>query len=165
MVQVNVHAVAVDSDGKPVLILKPVNEPPGQGVLLPIWIGPAEATAILVASEASPLPPRPLAYDLMARLLDASHATVEQVEVSRLEDGTFYASITLSTPDGTQLIDARPSDSFALAVRVGAPMFVADEVLAVAGMPDGEPSDRDEETEVAAFQEFLDKVDPEDFRG
>ena len=102
MVQVNVHAVAVDSDGKPVLILKPVNEPPGQGVLLPIWIGPAEATAILVASEASPLPPRPLAYDLMARLLDASHATVEQVEVSRLEDGTFYASITLSTPDTVQ---------------------------------------------------------------
>ena len=165
MVQVNVHTMAVDSRGQPVLVLKPIGAAPGEGLLLPIWIGLPEATAILVAFEATSAPPRPMSYDLMARLLDASRSRVEQVEVSKIEEGTFYATITLATPEGTHLIDARPSDSIALAVRVGAPIFVADEVLATAGMDDEEQSDRDEESEVAAFQEFLDRVDPDDFRG
>lgn len=165
MVQVNVQTMAVDSRGQPVLILKPVSDPPGSGLMLPIWIGVPEATAILVAFEATEAPPRPLAYDLMARLLDASRARVERVEITRIEEGTFYATITLQTPDGAHLIDARPSDSVALAVRVGAPIHVADEVLESAGMPDEESPESDQESEVAAFQEFIDRVDPEDFRG
>lgn len=164
MVQVGVHTMAIDSRGQHVLVLKPLGEAPGQGRLLPIWIGLPEATAILVAFEATEAPRRPLSYDLMARLLDSCRATVERVEITRIEEGTFYATITLVTPGGTHLIDARPSDSVALAVRVGAPIFVADEVLATAGMAD-EEGDGDQESEVAAFQEFLDQVDPEDFRG
>lgn len=165
MVQVSVHTMAIDTRGQHVLVLKPVDEAPGQGKLLPIWIGVPEATAILVAFEATDAPRRPMSYDLMARLLEASRATIERVEITRIEEGTFYATITLATPDGEHLIDARPSDSVALAVRVGSPIFVADEVLAHAGMVDEEPAESDQESEVAAFQEFLNAVDPEDFRG
>jgi len=165
MVQVLVHTIAVDSNGQPVVILKPVGEEPGQGVLLPIWVGPLEATAILVALDVADAPSRPMPYDLMATLADAAGARVDRVEVTRLEEGTFYAEVTLTTAAGVRVLDARPSDSIALAVRVGAPMFVADDVLATAGLPASALGEGPDESELAAFQEFLDQVDPEDFRG
>lgn len=165
MVQMTVHTLVVDSAGQPVLVLRPLTDSPGAGPLLPIWIGPAEAAAILVAVEASPAPARPMSYDLMVRLLEASRASVERVEVSRIEQGTFFATLTLATPDGTRLIDARPSDSIALALRVGAPIFVADEVLEVAGVRPEQVSEGDKEAEMEAFHEFLEGVDPDDFRG
>lgn len=165
MAQMTVHTLVVDSAGQPVLVLRPMAEGSGPTVLLPIWIGPAEAAAILVALEASPVPARPMSYDLMARLLEASRASVVRVEVSRIEQGTFFAVLTLDTPDGLREIDARPSDSIALAVRVGAPIFVADDVLEVAGVRPEEVGDGDQESEMAAFHEFLEGVDPDDFRG
>lgn len=164
MIEVRIANLAVDSRAQPVVILKPLTEEPGQGLLLPIWIGVQEATAIVLAIEGSAAP-RPLVYDLMARLLVALDASVEQVAVTRLVEGTFHAEINLRTRDGLQLIDARPSDSIALAVRVGAPIFVTDEVLQAAGVPDEAETSGDEESQVAAFNEFLEKVNPEDFRG
>lgn len=164
MIGVRIASLAVDSRGQPVVILKPIDEPAGQGKLLPIWIGVPEATAIVLATEGT-APPRPLVYDLMTRLLGALDATVEQVEVTRLEEGTFYAEIRLRTAHGLQVIDARPSDSIALAIRVGAPIYVAASVLEEAGMPDESTAEADEESQVEAFNEFLDTVDPEDFRG
>lgn len=158
--------MAVDSRGQPVILLKPVDEPSGSGRVLPIWIGVPEAQAILVAIEATEAPPRPMAYDLMATLLQRIGARVRRVEVSRIEEGTYYATIELQTATGTESIDARPSDSIAVAVRVGAPIHVADEVLAEAGVPDEDsPADGEQDSEVAAFSEFLEQVDPEDFRG
>lgn len=165
MVQMTVHTLVVDSAGQPVLVLRPMAEGPGPAVLLPIWIGPAEAAAILVAVEASPVPARPMSYDLMARLLEASRAAVVRVEISRIEQGTFYATLTLDTPDGIREIDARPSDSIALAVRVRAPIFVADEVLDAAGVRPEDAEEGDRESEMEKFHEFLEGVDPDDFRG
>ena len=163
---VRVTTLALDSRAQPVVILKPVGEPVGEGRLLPIWIGVQEATAIVIALEATEAPPRPMSYDLMARLLESCGARVESVEVSRIEEGTFYATITLATPAGRVEVDARPSDSIALAVRVGAPLFVAQDVMDAAGIPDESASEpADDEAQVAAFTDFLDRVDPEDFRG
>lgn len=160
MVQVNVAMVAVDADGSPVLLLKPV-EASQQGVMLPIWIGPMETAAILIASGLSDEPPRPLTYDLMVRLLEALHGEVERVEVTQLLEGTFHAEITLRTAESQRVIDARPSDSIALALRVEAPIFVADEVMAEAAIPD---VTLDAGQTMAEFSDFLEQVDPDDFR-
>lgn len=164
MIQVDLTSMAIDARGLPVVLLKPSVPREDLKVFLPIWIGGQEATAIMVALEGAVLA-RPMSYDLMSRLLEAMDATVDRVAVTRLEAGTFYAEITLGTADGPKVIDARPSDSIALALRVGAPIFVAEEVLREAGIHEGELSEAEEEAQVEQFSEFLDTVDPDDFRG
>lgn len=161
MVQVRVAGVALDASGQHVLLLKPVDQIPGDGLVLPIWIGQLEATSILVAVENADVP-RPLAHDLMGLMLTALDASATRVEVTRIEDGTFYAEITISTALGDRIVDARPSDAIALASRVGAPMWVADEVLAEAGVPDV-LTETDASQRLDEFKRFLDEVEPEDF--
>ena len=71
-------------------------------------------------------PPRPLSYDLMRRLLEAGGLRVQQAAVTRLEGDTYFATVTLQTPDGQSVgLDARPSDAVNLALRSGAPLYVA----------------------------------------
>ncbi|MFC0681751.1 bifunctional nuclease family protein [Lysobacter korlensis] len=165
MVQVRVVGLAVDSRSQPVILLKPILEEPGTGTMLPIWIGAQEATSIFIAVEGAEAP-RPLAHDLMKTLLETVGAEVERVEVTKIEGGTFYAEITLVTRDGRRVLDARPSDSIALAARVDAPIWVADEVLEEAGIVDEtEGPHEDEEAKLAEFKRFLEEVDPEDFQG
>ena len=161
MVQVRVAGVALDASGQHVLLLKPVDQIPGDGLVLPIWIGQLEATSILVAVENADVP-RPLAHDLMGLMLTALDASATRVEVTRIEDGTFFAEITLSTALGDRIVDARPSDAIALASRVGAPMWVADEVLVEAGVPDV-LTETDASQRLDEFKRFLDEVEPEDF--
>jgi bifunctional DNase/RNase len=161
MVQVRVAGVALDASGQHVLLLKPVDQIPGDGLVLPIWIGQLEATSILVAVENADVP-RPLAHDLMGLILTALDASATRVEVTRIEDGTFFAEITLSTALGDRIVDARPSDAIALASRVGAPMWVADEVLTEAGVPDV-LTETDASQRLDEFKRFLDEVEPEDF--
>jgi len=163
MVQVRVAGVALDASGQHVLLLKPVDQIPGDGFVLPIWIGQLEATSILVAVENAEVP-RPLAHDLMGLILTALDAVAVKVEVTRIEDGTFYAEITLSTALGERIVDARPSDAVALASRVGAPIWVADAVLAEAGVPDV-LTETDAAERLDEFKRFLDEVEPEDFEG
>jgi bifunctional DNase/RNase len=161
MVQVRVAGVALDASGQHVLLLKPVDQIPGDGLVLPIWIGQLEATSILVAVENADVP-RPLAHDLMGLILTALDASATRVEVTRIEDGTFYAEITLSTALGDRVVDARPSDAVALASRVGAAIWVADEVLTEAGVPDV-LTETDAAESLDEFKRFLDDVEPEDF--
>ena len=163
MVQVRVAGVSLDASGQHVLLLKPVDQIPGDGFVLPIWIGQLEATSILVAVENAEVP-RPLAHDLMGLILTALDAVAVKVEVTRIEDGTFYAEITLSTALGERIVDARPSDAVALASRVGAPIWVADAVLAEAGVPDV-LTETDAAERLDEFKRFLDEVEPEDFEG
>jgi bifunctional DNase/RNase len=165
MVQVRVVGLAVDSRSQPVILLKPILEEPGTGTMLPIWIGAQEATSIFIAVEGAEAP-RPLAHDLMKTLLDTVGAEVEMVEVTKIEGGTFYAEITLRTREGRRILDARPSDSIALAARVDAPIWVADDVLEEAGIVDEtEGPHEDEDAKLAEFKRFLEEVDPEDFQG
>lgn len=161
MLQVRVAGVALDASGQHVLLLKPIEELPGEGRVLPIWIGQMEATAILIAVEGAEVP-RPLAHDLMRRLLEATGAEVARVAVARIDDGTFYAEVTLSVDGGEQIIDARPSDAIALASRTAAPIWVADEVMADAGVPDFLPEE-DVSERLDEFKRFLDDIEPEDF--
>ncbi|MET0480427.1 MAG: bifunctional nuclease family protein [Mycetocola sp.] len=165
MVQVRIVGVALDSRGQPLILLKPLSET-GSERMLPIWIGAQEATSILIAVEGAEAP-RPLSHDLMKTLLETVGATVERVDVTKIEDGTFYAEITLHTKDGSLAIDSRPSDAIALAARMDAPIWVNDEVLEEAGIVDeGEKTDPVEQEErVDEFRKFLDEVDPDDFQG
>jgi RNA polymerase sigma factor (sigma-70 family) len=105
---------------------------PAGGRYLPIWIGPAEADAISFALAGQQLP-RPMTHDLCLALLAPLGATVRRVTVSRLADNTFFSDVEVTMGEATHSVDARPSDALALAVRAGAPILVASDVLALAG--------------------------------
>lgn len=128
---------------------------------LPIWIGTPEATAIALALEGIETA-RPLTHDLMKTLLDALGADIERVDVTALEDGTFFAELVIES-DGEELtVSCRPSDAVALATRSGSPVFATPELLEEAGV---EIHDDSEEEEIERFREFLDHVTAEDFEG
>lgn len=166
MVPVRVLGLAVDARMQPVVLLTPLDVGDGPRTLVPIWVGSQEAASISVAVSGDE-PARPLSHDLMQRLLAAVHASVDRVDVTRIEDGTFFAELSLSTTDGRVRIDCRPSDGIALAARTGAPLFVAESVIETAGVleDDTEDDEADPEEKVAEFRRFLDDVDPEDFQG
>src|SRR5439155_4348468 len=96
--------------------------------VLPIWIGPGEAMAIqrLVTEQAFP---RPLTHNLIALVIEGLHAKVTRVVISELREGTFYASLLIERDANVLSIDARPSDSIAVALRARAPIFVNEELL------------------------------------
>ncbi|MDE0546037.1 bifunctional nuclease family protein [Microbacterium sp. C7(2022)] len=176
MVQVRVAGIALDPAGQHVILLKPLEDRAGEGRILPIWIGAQEATSILVAVEGADTP-RPLAHDLMRSMLVSLGAVVERVQVTRIDEGTYYAEIVVSAGGGIHRIDARPSDAIALACRTAAEIWVSDAVLAEAGIVDEVTGDDDAdaagatiapevaEARVDEFKRFLDDVDPDDFRG
>ena len=97
-----------------------------------IWIGAFEGDA-LALQRAGEQTPRPMTHDLMARMLDAVEARVERVAITELRENTFYALVTVVVDGRREELDARPSDAINLAVRLGAPIFVADEVMAESG--------------------------------
>ena len=143
-VLVRVHTDgAVDSAGEQMRIVL-LREKDGDRVL-PIWIGAFEGDALALQLGGESMP-RPLTADLMARVVEAAGARVERVLVSSLREQTFYAVVTVSAGGSSQEIDARPSDALNLAARTGAPIFVEDEVMAEAGIPDDDvPAKLDEE--------------------
>lgn len=128
------------------------------GRFLPIWVGAVEATAIAYAQQGI-IPPRPLTHDLLRDVVLALGVTVDEVRITALEDGIFYAVLAFS--NGTE-VSARPSDAIALALRINAPIRGANAVMDEAGidLPDEEPAAEDQ---VEKFREFLDQISPEDF--
>jgi uncharacterized protein len=128
---------------QPIVLLK---ESDGERYL-PIWIGAVEATAIAFALQGIETP-RPMTHDLMRDMLGEVQVSVERVLISELVDQTFYALIRMSSDGKTVEVSSRPSDAIALAVRINAPIYAAEEVLDQAGI---ELRD-EEETEVAANQ-------------
>lgn len=168
MSEVQVVGVAVDSAGQRVILLKAIEESEGDNKILPIWVGAQEASSILVAVEGVETP-RPFAHDLMRSLVDVLGAQIERVEITSIDDGTYYAVVYVEGSDGQHVVDARPSDAIALASRTGAAIHVADEVLEIAGIVDtitgesGEESEEVSQQRVEEFRDFLDKVNPEDF--
>ena len=126
MREAEIKALLVDPyNSAPVILLKDRNSTKA----MPIWIGEAEAMSIALGLQSGRFP-RPLSHDLMKKIIDDLGASVERVEISGLKDGTYYASIFLQNRSGkTVEIDARPSDSLALALRMGSPIYIADEVF------------------------------------
>ncbi|HTS97223.1 MAG TPA: bifunctional nuclease family protein [Streptosporangiaceae bacterium] len=152
MRQMEVVGVRVEMPtNQPIVLLK---ETQGERYL-PIWIGPMEATAIAYAQQGL-VPVRPLTHDLMRDILEALDVQLRTVNITALRNGTFFADLIFS--NGKE-VSARPSDSIALALRTGASIYAADEILEEAGIaiPD------EQEDEVEKFREFLDTISPEDF--
>ncbi|HEY75159.1 MAG TPA: bifunctional nuclease family protein [Thermoflexia bacterium] len=130
---------------------------------LPIWIGPYEAEAINIKLQNIEVG-RPLTHDLLKNVIETLGGVVERVIVSELREDTFYARIIVSVDGRTLEIDSRPSDAMALAVRVGAPIYVAEEVMAEAGIvPEQDLTEGEGEGgEGSAFDEFLGSLDIDD---
>lgn len=95
---------------------------------LPIWIGPAEATALALALEASETP-RPITYKLAADLVTAAGASLTEVRITRLQPPVFYAIVVVEGPHGRQEVDARPSDAVNLALTANAPILIDSELF------------------------------------
>jgi len=155
VVEVKIDGLAIDAKEKShVVILK---EKDGERVL-PIWIGPAEAQAI-ARELAGQRFQRPLTHDLIANIIEGLKARVTRVVIADLKDNTFFAQILIDREGEVVVVDARPSDSIAVALRCGAEVFVNEKLLS-------EPGEQEEPTAEEKAQElrkFLENLDPEDF--
>jgi len=160
MQEMVIYGVSFDMVGKqPIVLLKTADG----NRFLPIWIGHAEAAAILMKLQGTDSP-RPMTHDLMADVIEGLHAEVARVTVTEMRDSTFHALIQLSTTGPDVEVDARPSDAIAVAVRTGAPIFAADDLLDENAI-EFEHEPEDDEDMVEKFKEFLGQVTPEDFAG
>ncbi len=127
-VKVEVAGLRIDPvTNMPVLIL----EAPETGERLPVWIGLVEASAIATRLERIETP-RPMTHDLLKNALDATGAAVVRVEVSEVRGDTFLAVVELEVAGRRVVVDSRPSDAVALALRAEAPIFIARAVLEAA---------------------------------
>ena len=159
MITVQVVGIRLEiPSNQPVLILKDSDN----SRYLPLWIGPAEATAISIALD-NIKSPRPLTHDLLKSVISNFGDKVVSVSINELIDGTFYATINFAN---ALAVSARPSDAVALALRCEVPVMVAADVLDEAALPiedeqGSEPAAS--EDELAAFRAFLDDINPEDF--
>jgi len=134
------------------------------GKKIPVIIKPAEAQHIAMKLE-NIKSPRPMTHDLLTETLGELDAQCVRVSITELRDNTFYASITIATGDGREIeIDSRPSDALALAVRSGAPIFAAEDVVEESSI-EFEHENEDTDEVVEKFKEFLEDVSPEDFAG
>jgi uncharacterized protein len=125
-IEVKIRGLMMDpSSGTPIIILKDVNSE----TMLPIWVGAYEANAIALEIEKIS-PQRPMTHDLLRNVILEMGANVERVVVTELRDNTFFAMIIMKDRAGDSvMIDARPSDAIALALRVDCPIFVNEEVI------------------------------------
>jgi uncharacterized protein len=170
MREMTVYGVSFDLVGKqPIVLLKAADE----NKFLPIWIGHAEAGAILMKLQGA-APQRPMTHDLMTDVLSELDAEVTKITVTELRENTFYARITIERNGSEIEIDSRPSDAIALAVRVEAKIFAADEVIEESGIEfesDDEAANDERirrvsalgEVDPAEFRAFLDTVTPDEF--
>jgi bifunctional DNase/RNase len=161
-----VRRVALDQSNNPVVLLVDEEET----VALPIWIGQAEAMAIAMRLQGVQ-PPRPMTHDLLQNVLNQLSATVTRIVVSDVRDATYFAEIHLARNGATVVVDSRPSDAIALALRAGAPIFVEDKVASqgIALRKERVPSEKsgvmEDELDPQEFRKFLERVKPGDFRG
>ena len=140
--------------GQCVMVLEEIDGPR----LLPIWIGLYEGGAIGMALSGQQFP-RPLTHDLFMGVINQLEGQVKNVTITELKDSTFYAEITLAKNGKDILIDARPSDSVALAVRANCPILVSEQVFKACP----ELLKPISEEEVSDFRKKLDTMTPEDF--
>lgn len=155
LIKMTVRGIALDPiTNMPIVILKD----PEDRRALPIWVGIFEANAIALELEKVSTP-RPMTHDLLKNILDGLGITVQQITVNDLKENTFYATIDLNYNGSVVSIDSRPSDAIAIALRMNAPIFVAENVVAQA--KNIEVSEEKEETD--KWKEWLENLKPEDF--
>jgi len=140
---------------KPILLLKEENG----NRYLPIWIGPYEASAI--ALEMSNIKtPRPMTHDLIINIINNLKISIDNIEITEIRNNTFYAIINIMNTDKKVIrVDSRPSDAIANAVRSKCDIYFAEQVLESGGL-----RIQSIEDEVKKFKNFLDNIEPEDFK-
>jgi len=156
MIEMSLAGVRIElPSNQPIVLLR---EAEGER-FLPIWIGQAEAAAIALALQGV-VTPRPMTHDLLKTILEEMAVQVQNIVITELREGTFYAVINMQRNGASYEISSRPSDAIALAVRLNCKIFASEEVLNEASIliPSG-----DDDEEVEKFREFLENVNPEDF--
>jgi bifunctional DNase/RNase len=160
LLEVKVVHLGLDrSSNTPVVILQ---EKEGERVL-PIWIGPSEASAIAMELAGVKFS-RPLTHDLVKQVITGLGGQLRRISITKAQENTYYAEMEVYQGDNVIRIDARPSDSIAVALRFGAPIFTQDDLLGVSTIDlvepgPGEPSSLDADS----LKSYLEKLDPEDF--
>ncbi len=149
-----VRGVALDQQMNPVVLL--VDQP--ETMALPIWIGQAEATAIAMELQGVH-PPRPMTHDLVRVLLHELKASISRIVVTDVRDNTYFAEIHVAQNGTALVIDSRPSDAIAVALRMEAPIFVEEKVAAQAI----QLKKSFDENDMEEWKKFLDRVKPSDF--
>ena len=147
-IEVKIRALMMDpNSGTPIIILKDVQS----DTMLPIWVGAYEANAIALEIEKI-APPRPMTHDLLRNLIRQMGAEVERVVVTNLQDNTFFAEIEMRNSEGDRMVlDSRPSDAIALALRTDCPIYVNVEVIKASR--NSMPIEEGEESEVTGSEE------------
>jgi bifunctional DNase/RNase len=157
MIEMQVMGIAIDTrSGSPIVVL---NDKENRKAL-PIWIGSAEASAIIRKIENIQVA-RPMTHDLMINLIEEAGYSIDRIEINDVDKETYFANIIMVNDDGKELqIDSRPSDAIALAIRVDAPIFVSTKVLADGSISCDNSKDEEEAQE---FRNFIQNLKPSDF--
>ena len=160
MIEVKVAHLALDrSTNTPIVVLQ---EKDGERVLR-IWIGPAEASAIAMELAGVKFS-RPLTHDLVKQVIVGLTAELRQVVITRVQENTYYAELHLYRGEDIVQIDARPSDSIAVALRLSAPIFTDEALLEEPSAEDAEPLPLDPPpVDPDSLKTYLENLDPEDF--
>ncbi|MEC7892584.1 MAG: bifunctional nuclease family protein [Actinomycetota bacterium] len=154
-INVEVNSIRLEESSEtPILLLL---DPSTQKVL-PIWIGTIEAVSIAYAQEGI-LHDRPQTHDLLLNIVEALEGSISEVNISNIEDSTYFADIILNTVNGLVTLSARPSDAIALALRSNIPVTVNQEVFETNSID----LIIDNANEIEEFKEFIKDVKPEDF--
>lgn len=159
MIEMQVMGIALDiKTGSPIVVL---NDKENRKAL-PIWIGSAEASAIIRQLEKIQAP-RPMTHDLICSILDSTGYEVEKIEINDVADGTYYATIFIKDNKNKTVleIDSRPSDAIAIALRTEATIFVTAQVIANGTISTDQERD---EQEAEEFRQFIQEVKPSDFQ-
>ncbi|MCD7878604.1 MAG: bifunctional nuclease family protein [Candidatus Gastranaerophilales bacterium] len=157
MIEMKVMGIAIDTaSGTPIIVL---NDKENRKAL-PIWIGSAEASAIIRKIENIKVI-RPMTHDLIVEIIEKTGFKVDRIEINDVEKDTYYSSIFLINEEGQEVaIDSRPSDAIAVAIRVEAPIFVSAKVLADGSVSCNSEKDEEESQE---FRNFIQNIKPSDF--
>lgn len=157
MIEMRVMGIALDTrTGSPIVVLHDKDNRKA----LPIWIGSAEASAIIRKIE-NLVVARPMTHDLIISIIEKTGYKLDRIEISDVEKETYFAALILKDNEGNEIeIDSRPSDAIAVAIRIDAPIFVAAKVLASGAVSTDSAKDEEEEKE---FKDFIQSVKPSDF--
>lgn len=159
LIRMKVTGLTIDPfTNMPIIILKDFEEK----MALPIWIGLIEASAIATELEKIQLA-RPMTHDLLRNILGELDVKVLKVEVNDLADNTFYAKIFLRKEEEEIVMDARPSDAIALALRTSAPIFVDRRVMEKSRRIDLSKTLDEDKAKQQKWTEILENLSPEDF--
>ena len=156
MIEMKVMGIALDTrTGSPIVVLHDKQNRRA----LPIWIGSAEASAIIRKIENLNVV-RPMTHDLIPDIIQKTGYELDRIEINDVEQETYYATLFLKKGDEVLEIDSRPSDAIAVAIRVDAPIYVTANVLSNGSVSTDSAKDEEEAQE---FKQFVQSIKPSDF--